>query len=1013
MHNEKITLERIQRFIERNKTRIHPDKEAARVEYFNTPEPVPFARIGAQVYQPIPIGHKWGMGWSSAWFRIHLIVGENFAGKKIGLWFDCDGEACVFKDGKPWQGLTPKVDWYHNAAKYYVPLSDSAIAGEEYVVDIEAAANDLFGSGKDDYHLRECALVSLDESLRDIVFDFEVLFNLAQNLSPGSVRRQRIIHSLNQALNHWNTDRSKTVAILKDLLAQPANASALTAFSVGHAHLDLAWLWPVRETKRKGGRTFANALRLLERYPGYVFGASQAQLYQWIKDIYPGLWDEVCRAVKRGRWEVQGASWVEFDTNLISGESIIRQFMHGRRFFQQEFGIMPDVLWLPDCFGFSGNLPQLMQGCGVSKFMTQKLSWNESNVFPHHLYSWQGIDGSEVLAHQLPTNDYNFSNQPSAFLQTEQRFAQSGFCDSFLNLYGIGDGGGGPTLNHIEYGIRQQDLEGICKFRFARSEEFWHRVSLLDKTLLPKMYGELYLEFHRGTYTTQALMKKNNRLSEQLLGAAEFASVLAGTPDNSKLDSIWEDTLLLQFHDIIPGSSIGKVYEDAHTLSDNNHARLRHSITADLQSLADGRASDDPVYMIMNPGNWALHQWCAFPIDLSGSVPHNVKGEPLPYYMQDNSLMVFVQAPAWGCTQVTFKNNALALPQKAETASLTLENKHLIVRVTERGSISSIYCKALKREILRDESNILRLWEDEPNNWGAWDINHFYRETTPLEPLTAELNKDLSIHLPGLFSRVVQDIVLDRSTIRQSIELREDEPFIRIRHEVDWKQSHQMLRVHFLPDVESDTATYEIQFGVIKRSAKPCNAWDLARFEVPAHRFADLSRPDFGCALLSKDKYGYRVVGNEMELNLLRSPADVDPHADIHTHEYSYAFYPHLGDYEHSDVLPIAHKFSSDLHLARLEALAQIPGRSLFELESGTVKLEAVKPAEAGDGTVLRLFEYSGSNVVTKLKIGIPFSEAWLCTMLEEPLERVETKHEIIELSLRPFEVKTLYLRKI
>ncbi|MDZ4182798.1 MAG: hypothetical protein U1B83_07980, partial [Candidatus Cloacimonadaceae bacterium] len=266
----------------------------------------------------------------------------------------------------------------------------------------------------------------------------------------------------------------------------------------------------------------------------------------------------------------------------------------GRSFFKREFGIEPDVLWLPDCFGFSGNLPQIMRGCGVSKFMTQKLSWNESNVFPHHLFTWQGIDGSEVLAHQLPTNDYNFSNQPSAFLQTEQRFAQSGFCDSFLNLYGIGDGGGGPTLNHIEYGIRQQDLEGVCKFRFARSEEYWKRLAGLDKALLPRMFGELYLEFHRGTYTTQARMKKYNRLSEQLLAAAEYASVLSGAQDNGKLREIWEDTLLLQFHDIIPGSSIGKVYEDAHTLSESNHDRLRAIIAKDLQSIATESTIDDP-----------------------------------------------------------------------------------------------------------------------------------------------------------------------------------------------------------------------------------------------------------------------------------------------------------------------------------------------------------------------------------------------------------------------------------
>jgi alpha-mannosidase len=529
MHLEKIHLERIRKFIARLKNQVYTDKTDLNAEYiYDKDEPIPYPDIDKHDFEPIPKGEVWGNAWGSSWFRFTGTVPATMAGKDIGAWIDVDGEACVWKNSSPWLGLTNKVDWYHNAGKYYVPISENAVSGEEIELLVEAAANDLFGSGKTDYKLVEASLVCFNKEIFHLVMDMEVLFNLAEHLPEKTARRQKILYGLNVVCNLWQEGKGIVQAseITQELLSRPANASALNAVSIGHAHIDLAWLWPVRETKRKGGRTFATALRMLETYPDYVFGASQAQLYKWIKHIYPELYKEIKQAVINGRWEVQGAGWVEFDTNLTGGESIIRQMFYGRRFFRQEFGISPEVLWLPDCFGFNANLPQLMRGCGVNFFMTQKLSWNESDTFPHHIFRWQGIDGSEVLAHQLPTNDYNFSNSPSAFLETEKRFAQSEVCDEFLNLYGIGDGGGGPGREHIEYGLRQKNLEGVPRFRFTQAQKFFNNVAGTDANTLPQWSGELYLQYHRGTYTTQALMKKNNRLSERLLHDAEFAAAL-------------------------------------------------------------------------------------------------------------------------------------------------------------------------------------------------------------------------------------------------------------------------------------------------------------------------------------------------------------------------------------------------------------------------------------------------------------------------------------------------------
>ncbi|MBW6513538.1 MAG: hypothetical protein K0B87_02150 [Candidatus Syntrophosphaera sp.] len=1005
MQNEKILLTRVKRLLERQNALLYRDKTVMEAEY----------SLSEEALQAISIGEMWGQPWQTAEFRIRGTIPETLAGKHYGLYFDCDGEACVMDAGTPIQGLTPKVDWYHKAAKHFFPLHASVDPGSYVSLEIQASANDLFGAGKDEYRLRECALVSFDESLFQDLMDIGLLLNLAEALPEGTVRRQRILRGLDRVCDLWNSDLPEARAILKELLSHQANSSALTAYSVGHAHLDLAWLWPIRETRRKGGRTFANALRLLEQYPDYVFGASQAQLYQWIKQDYPALYEQVKTLVRSGRWEVQGASWVEFDTNLISSESIIRQFLYGKRFFESEFGSSPEILWLPDCFGFSGNLPQFLRGCEVPHFMTQKLSWNETNTFPHHLFAWEGIDGTRILAHQLPTNDYNFSNDPSAFLETEKRYAQSGVCACFLNLYGIGDGGGGPTRNHIEYGLRLQDLEGVCKFRFAKGAEFFARAEEVEKELLPVAYGELYLEFHRGTYTTQARMKQDNRNSEKLLSASEFMAVLAGQKSYpAALRKVWEDTLLLQFHDIIPGSSIGMVYEEAHALSARNHMLLKDFIgeQADI-FLRDGKLAGKGSHAIFNPCNQALEEWHAFPTELKGLVPIDVLGEELPCLETENSLLVKLSVPAWSFGEIQFTAAGYRPKAQAKPASLTLENLHLIVQITKTGGIASIRDTESGVEYLAAESNRLLLWEDEPNNWGAWDINHFYRSTKPQIPDQVEFIPELSISLDGEFSRVVQDITLGNSTLRQTIELRYGEGLIRISHEVDWREKHKMLRAHFYPDVHFGTATYGIQGGVIKRSAKPKNAWEAAQFEVPAQRFADLSQPDRGCAILCDVKYGYRCVDNELEINLLRSPADVDPGADIHTHSYRYAIHPHAGDYEHSDVFQMAEKNAHELLIAPAhKVLGDLP-QPLFKLNAESVNLDTVKPAEEGSGTVLRLHEFKGQSGTAQLFSIRPHSRVWECNMLEKPLTLVKTgiaDNDPLYLEFRPFEIKTILL---
>ena len=1004
MQNEKIHLERIKRFLQRQKDALYTQLQPLCTEYIHDLKPIPWEALQSAKWQKIKCGEIWSEVWGSAWFKVCGQLSKEHPASRQGLCFDCEGEACVMQSGKPWMGLTPKVDWYHNAAKHYVPLADLADSEGCFELFIEAAANDLFGAGKEEYRLAVCSLSLFDEENYQFTLDLELLNDLAVALPAGSVRRAKIIYGLNEICNIWGSDSSEARKIAKELLAKPAQASALKAYSVGHAHLDLAWLWPIRESRRKGGRTFANALRLLERYPDYIFGASQAQLYQWIKEDYPALYAEVQAAVKQGRWEIQGASWVEFDTNLPCGESIIRQFSYGRSFFDQEFGIIPNCLWLPDCFGFSGNLPQLMKGCKVDYFITQKLSWNESNVFDKHLFIWQGIDGSEVRAHQLPTNDYNFSNNPSAFIATEGRFAQAELAESFLNLYGIGDGGGGPTRNHIEYGLRQKDLEGSPNFVFSTAADFFAEYGQIPEDKLPKCYTELYLEFHRGTYTTQARMKKDNLQSERLLHAAEWIAVLRALAGGSftypaLLHPIWQDTLLLQFHDILPGSSITQVYSDAHELSGKNHSALKayiqESLIPELSELT---------YSIFNPAPTAVQSWLSFPIaykDYAAILDH---GEIAHVIQEEQEIKVLVRLEPYSKGSFSFYTQLEPMLIEREEIvpeqdGYLLQGSDLKVKVSPRGSLLSIENNGI--EFLESESNLIQLWEDEPNNWGAWDINHYYRETRPLEASETKVIEAFSI---GDYSRIVHELKIGKSTLKQTIELLPGAKHLSIHHEVDWQEQHQMLRVAFCSKVFSQKVDCGIQMGLLSRSARPQNAWEAARFDFPAQGFVAQSEAGRTCAILAASKYGYSALENRLELALLRSPADVDPQADLGQQSYSYGFFCDTCDITEAHLAEVSQSLEAELILTE----GKSPLKPLdLHFRHDTLVLNTIKPAEQGRAIILRLYEPLGRHCVESLFTMLPIQKIYKCNLLEEPEQEIFMDEDF---PVHPFEIITLRL---
>ncbi len=1006
MVNEKIYKERIQHWIKRVGDVVFSQAHKLQAQYiYDAKNPIPHDKIKEYSWQSIDVGDKWADLWGCGWFRFTGKVPTIMKGANVGVWIDVQGEACLYKDGLPYQGLTNKIDWNLQAGKYFVPLFKGAKGNENIELLIETGANGLFGEDKKEYKLEKADIVVFDQEAYDLWMDIRCLFSLWEGLTDNTVRKKRILHGLNKACNLWDDGRNKVacLALTKELLSLPANASALTAWSIGHAHIDVAWLWPIRETRRKCGRTFSTALRFLDEYPEYIFGASQAQLYQFVKEDYPQLYQEIKDKVIAGKWECQGATWVEMDTNIPSGESLIRQCIYGRRFFEEEFGKAIDFLWLPDCFGYTGSLPQILKKCKVETFISQKLSWNDTNTFPHHTYRWQGIDGSEVLCHFLPTNDYNFSNLPKSFIESQDRFAQADVSDDFLNLYGIGDGGGGPSKEHIELGLRQQNLEGVPKVKFAQAKDFINKIKQLEKESLPMWQGELYFELHRGTYTTQSLMKKYNRKLEQKMQMIEFLSVLVKNNTNDYLQPIWKDILLNQFHDIIPGSSIGWVYQDAHRLSERNLDKLdlvQQTLTSQL--LAKSVSHNNLI--VFNSLSHARKEV----IEFASQESYQVFEGQYQLETEYQNGYIYFQALIPPLSYKVFRlEKSVQVNKPLLTKDIFLENSLLKVELGQKGQIISIWDKVSKSEWLEGPANSLKLWEDLPNNWGAWDINHFYRETKPQE---ASIIERKMITNNSFKQAVYQRLSIGNSEIKQVISLYKDSTLIEIENWVDWNEKHKMLRVAANPAIYSPKATSEIQFGLVERPTHKNTSWDWAKFEVLAHSFIDISDQNHGFAILNDCKYGHSVQDNSLEVNLLRSPADVHKEADLGKHNFTYAYYPHNNSLANSNVIQHAHSLNQKLYLLESDIIPNNQEKSLFKTDNQAIVIQTIKYAEASNDIILRCYESLGSMQKCNLELTDDYSSAYLCNMLEENEELLAIKDKSLELVFNPFEIKTIKL---
>ncbi|ONI87582.1 alpha-mannosidase [Actinosynnema sp. ALI-1.44] len=996
MHDDRrLVEERLARMLT---TRIAPAKYAGtvalEVEVWHVPdEPVPVAEALAADFEPFAVGQRWGAPWSTSWFRVRGGIPDEWRGKRVEAVIDLgftrtqagfQAEALAHDlDGRPIKGIAPFND--------HVPLT-----GDTVGLLIEAAANpdvlaggmqptpmgDKETAGKDPLYVFTAADVCLlDEDVWHLRTDIEVLSQLMHELSTSDPRRHEILRALERALDAIDVaDISGTAAAarteLTEVLARPAHASAHTLSAVGHAHIDSAWLWPQRETIRKTARTFATATALAQEYPEFVFACSQAQQYAWIKQHQPVIFERIAAAVKSGQWAPVGGMWVESDANLPGGEALARQLVHGKRFFLDEFGYECEEVWLPDSFGYTAAFPQLARLAGARWFLTQKMSWNQTNKMPHHTFWWEGIDGTRVFTHLPPVDTYNseFSGKEMAYAVSN--YLEKGRGTTSLVPFGYGDGGGGPTREMLERARRLKDLEGSAKVVIEKPHEFFEK-ALAEYPDAPVWSGEMYLELHRATYTSQARTKAGNRRSEHLLREAELWAATAAVGGDYEypyeaFDRLWKVVLLHQFHDILPGSSIAWVHKEAEAKYAAVAAEL-NAITNSAQTSLAGAGQETVVF--------------------------NTSPRARLEVVDD----VVTSVPASGAALVSSVDAA-----RIEVTDRSLDNGLVKVLLDDNGLLTSVVTNG--REVLAGPGNLLQLHPDLPNFWDAWDIDaHYRRRHTDLTDVDS-----IKVLRAGAAEGAIEIVrSFGSSRITQVISVRAGSRRVDVETEIDWHESEKILKAAFPIDVHADRSTAEIQFGHVHRPTHTNTSWDAARFEIYAHRWVHVAEQGYGVAVINDSTYGHDIsrtsddsgtTTTTVRLSLVRAPRCPDPHADQGKHVMTYALLP---DATIADA--VAEGYALNLPVRRVTG-ASAPA-SLITVDSDAVTVEAVKLADDQSGdVVVRLYEALGGRATGVLKTSFPVSSATVTDLLERPLSNTEVTPEGIPVKLRPFQILTLRL---
>ena len=790
-------------------------------------------------------------------------------------------------------------------------------------------------------------------------------------------------------------------------------------------------------TEDKAVRSFSTVLELMKEYPEYVFMSSQPQLYKYVKKNAPDVYEQIKERVKEGRWEPDGGMFVEADCNIASGEALVRQFVHGQRFFKEEFGVDNEILWLPDVFGYSAALPQILQKCGIPYFMTTKISWNEFNKMPYDTFEWEGIDGTRVLTHFVPTRDYNraaveggtetehFTTyngyiNPSQMKGAWARYSQKYLNEEVLCSFGFGDGGGGPTKDMLENQRRlAKGLPGMPRTKMSTAKEFFHVLDkhVTDKKYLPTWVGELYLEYHRGTYTSMARNKKFNRKAEFAYQNEEMYAMLdaqtaGGAYPEKELHEGWEVILRNQFHDILPGSSIKEVYDDSKAEYEGIFAENKALTDATLAHIAAGVKAPKHSLVVYNPNSAAAYDLVTFTVPEGMGEPAVYDGETkLAVQKTADGAYVFFAAgvPGKGYKTYNVKEEAADTTPTMEVSTKVMENEFFKVEYNEKGQFAKIYDKKAERDVLKpgEAGNVIVSYEDRPHNYDAWDVNNYYTEKSwDIDQVSA---MEVVENGPVRACVKVERKYLD-STITQFIYLYHDIPRIDIKNVIDWKEHQIFVKDYFPIDVHTNEATFDIQYGNVKRDTHDNTSWDFAKFEVCHHKWMDVSEDGYGVSMLNDCKYGVGVRNGVIGMSMLKSAIHPNPEADKELHEFTYSIYPHQGGWREAGTVKQAYQINNPLTCSwkENEGGTLAPEYSLVSSDQDNAVIEVVKKAEDSDAVIVRLYECYNRRTPVTLIFGKELTSVVECNMMEEGADPVEFTGNQATFEMKPYEIKTL-----
>lgn len=892
-------------------------------------------------------GDKWAEDvFDCAWFHITGVLPDDLRREDAVLILNVGGEGLLYDlQGNMVQSITCYSAEFGGGElgtpiKRIIPLYDNLLQNNIIDFWIDCGANDLFGCMENQSRVKELQIAVVHREIRSLAFDVQVLLSV-YDFSDDREFGEEVFSAIKEIMHCDITDDNAASEVRKrlaPLLAQKnKDENVFTYSAMGHAHLDLAWEWPIRESKRKGARTFITQMRNMERYDDYIFGASQAQLYLWIKEQYPDLYEKIKLLADTPKWDVQGATWVEPDSNLIGAESMVRQFYYGKKFFKEEFGKDMEIFWVPDSFGYSGCLPQVMKLAGVKYFLTQKMSWSIYNKFPYHTFNWKGIDGTSVLAHMLPEDTYNSPMRGDFLVAGEKKYTQRKISDISMSLFGIGDGGAGPGYEHIERAYRFKDLKGMPKVRFEKSMDFFSRLD--NGTAYPTYSGELYLERHQGTYTTRAKNKWYNRKCEIAVKNYEMLVVPAKEQgivlpiEKDELDKIWQELLLYQFHDILPGSSINRVYEECEARYEIIYNKLVNSVDYLLHSLIKERA-----VVNLNPYSYEKA-------------------------VKSNGRWYRVRVPALGFTAIEESKEISEF--HAECGYDFIENDKVRVAFKD-GCIASLINKAVGRQFIKENSKaaVISQYADNGDCWDIENCRADYISTKQDAVCTA-----FSTYTDGAKAGAVAEYKIGDCTAKQEFYIIDGDESVYVDLTLDVNQKSSMLRIAFPVNVHTDECKFNLQFGHISRPTTENNSIETAQFEVSGQKFVDMSEAEFGISLINDCKYGYRCKNDVIDMNLVRSPkGGPGKNVDQGIHNIKYALLTHSGPLS-EETYKQAYCLNNPLVITDGQMANQKCSSAFYLTDNDSIVLETVKPADDGNGIIARFYNSSDTEQTADISV--------------------------------------------